>query len=73
MFTYSAVVYDGKKQNLVRYECGTDTEFASYLESRFGCHVCLWSNKELSENTMAAIAASHAQSKNEGLDKTEAL
>ena len=47
MFTYSAVIYDGKKQNLVRYDCGTDTEFSSYLESRFGCHVCLWSNKEL--------------------------
>ena len=35
MFTYSAVIYDGKKQNLVRYDCGTDTEFSSYLESRF--------------------------------------
>ena len=73
MFTYSAVIYDGKKQNLVRYHCGTDTEFSSYLESRFGCHVFLWSNKELSETTMAAIAASRAQSKKDGLDKTEVL
>lgn len=73
MFTYSAVIYDGKRQNLVRYDCGTDTEFSSYLESRFGCHVCLWSNKEVSETTMAAIAASRVQSKKDGLDKTEAL
>ncbi|GFD69592.1 hypothetical protein [Alteromonas sp. KUL106] len=73
MFTYSAVIYDGKKQNLVRYECRTDTEFSSYLESRFGCHVCLWSNKELSENTMAAIAASRQLIEKDNVDKTEAL
>ncbi len=35
--------------------------------------VMLWSNKELSETTMAAIAASRVQSKKDGLDKTEAL
>ena len=63
MFTYSAVIYDGKKQNLVRYDCGTDTEFSSYLEARFGCHVCLWSNKELSEAAMSAISTSQEQSK----------
>ena len=68
MFTYSAVIFDGKKQSLVRYEYGTDTEFTSYLESRFGCHVRLWSDKELSENTLAAIAASQKQSKKENFN-----
>ena len=68
MFTYSAVIFDGKKQSLVRYECGTDTEFTSYLESRFGCHVRLWSDKELSENALAAIAASQKQSKKENFN-----
>lgn len=58
MFIHSAVIYDGKKQNLVRYECRTDTQFKAYLESKFGCHVCLWSNKELSQSTIAVIEAS---------------
>ena len=60
MFIYSAVIYDGNKQNLVRHECRTDTEFSSFLENEFGCHVCLWSNKELSESTLAAVEASRA-------------
>ncbi|BFT30826.1 hypothetical protein D210916BOD24_20020 [Alteromonas sp. D210916BOD_24] len=58
MFLYSAVIYDGNKQRLVQYEGRTDTEFSSYLESKFGCFVCLWSNKELSEATLATIAIS---------------
>lgn len=73
MFTYSAVIYDGKKQSLVRHECGTDTEFTSYLDSRFGCHVCLWSNKELSANTLAVIEAARSNSKKDDFDKTNVL
>jgi len=33
----------------------------------------LWSNKELSENTMAAIAASRQLIEKDSVDKTEAL
>lgn len=73
MFTYSAVIYDGKKQNLVKYECGTDTEFKSYLDSHYGCHVCLWSNKELSEATLASIAATRTQTNLDDLDNTQTL
>ncbi|AUC87882.1 hypothetical protein CW735_06520 [Alteromonas sp. MB-3u-76] len=57
MFTFSAVIYNGNKQILIRHDCKTDTEFSDYLESQYGCHVCLWSNKELSESTLANIAA----------------
>ena len=57
MFTFSAVIYDGNKQSLVRHNCKTDSEFSAFLEARYGCYVCLWSNKELSENTLANIAA----------------
>ena len=65
MFTFSAVVYDGNKQTLVRYDGRTDTEFSAYLEARYGCYVCLWSNKELSQSTLATIAASRKLQNNQ--------
>ena len=65
MFTFSAVIYDGNKQTLVRYNGRTDAEFSDYLEARYGCYVCLWLNKELSESTLATIAASRKLQNNQ--------
>lgn len=73
MYIFSAVIYDGKKQHLIKQECRTDTEFASYLERQFGCHVCLWSSKELSETALLAIAASQERNQQQGLNKTKVV
>ncbi|GMM68127.1 hypothetical protein MTsDn1_14220 [Alteromonas sp. MTD1] len=60
MFTFSAVIYDGNKQNLVKFDARTESDFDAYLQSRFGCYVCLWSNKELSASTISMIANSQS-------------
>jgi len=63
VFTFSAVIYDGNKQNLVTFDAKTESDFVAFLEARFGCYVCLWSNKELSETTLKMIAISNEQRK----------
>ena len=60
MFTFSAVIYDGNKQSLVRYDGNDEEAFERYLNEKYACYVCLWSNKELSERAVTTIKSSVA-------------
>jgi phage-related protein len=46
VFTFSALIYDGYKQQLVTGDYEDKAQFDAFLNTKFGVHVCMWTAKE---------------------------
>lgn len=52
MYSFSALIYDGRRQHLIAGEFDSSEQFNRHLENTYGIHVCLWQ----SQNTAHHIA-----------------
>ncbi|MDO6569248.1 hypothetical protein Q4561_19435 [Alteromonas sp. 1_MG-2023] len=55
MFTFSALIYDGYTQQLVKGDYENKTQFDAFLNAKFGVHVCMWTAKEPTQEVIDAI------------------
>ncbi|CAD5282158.1 conserved hypothetical protein [Alteromonas sp. 38] len=55
MFTFSALIYDGYKQQLVTGDYEDRTQFDVFLNAKFGVHVCMWAAKEPTQKVIDAM------------------
>ena len=47
MYTFTALIYDGYKQQLVSGKYESNDQFDAFLTQRFGVYVCMWRSQEL--------------------------
>ena len=57
MYTFSAVIYDGNRQHLVKQDVSDLAAFEAYLQQQYGCYVCLWYNQEPTQSVLDVIAS----------------
>jgi|TARA_R110002153_G_scaffold195712_1_gene349003 hypothetical protein len=55
VFTFSALIYDGYKQQLVTGDYEDKTQFDAFLNAKFGVHLCMWSAKEPTQKVIDAM------------------
>jgi len=65
LYTFSAIIYDGNRQHLVKQDVSDHEAFETYLQQQYGCYVCLWCNKEPTQSVLDVIAStSHGALRN---------
>lgn len=57
LYTFSAIIYDGNKQHLVKQDVLDQVAFEAYLQQQYGCYVCLWCNQEPTQSVLDVIAS----------------
>jgi len=55
MFTFSALIYDGYKQQLVSGDYESQIQFNAFLDARFGVYVCMWITQEPTQKVVDAM------------------
>jgi len=64
VFTFTALIYDGYKQQLVSGNYENKTQFDAFLAQRFGVYVSMWWTQELTAHVAhgleQASLSSHA-------------
>ena len=64
VFTFSALIYDGYKQQLVKGDYEDKNQFDAYLNAKFGVHVCMWTAKEPTQTVIDAMLHTSLIAKN---------
>lgn len=68
MFTFSALIYDGYKQQLVTGDYEDKTQFDAFLNTKFGVHVCMWTAKEPTQKVIDAMFHASLIAKNTAIE-----
>lgn len=68
MFTFSALIYDGYKQQLVTGDYEDKIQFDAFLNTKFGVHVCMWTAKEPTQKAIDAMLHTSLVAKNNAIE-----
>ena len=42
MYSFTALIYDGNRQQIVTHTCDNEAAFNTFLTATYGVYVCLW-------------------------------
>ncbi|QJR79783.1 hypothetical protein CA267_002720 [Alteromonas pelagimontana] len=45
MFEYTALIYNGIAQRLIKVEAGSDADLFNFLSQHYGVYICIWYEK----------------------------